>query len=129
MCCAASGAQAWQNRLSDRIRPAPFASSAVDALRPGELAQASVMAALCAVTAIVSVVVPFAAGLALLGTVPTGLLAYRYRLRVLLAATVAAGVIAFLIAGMGGFMGVDPQRLHRWADRNRQTQGAGAHRR
>ncbi|WP_421845143.1 ATP-binding cassette domain-containing protein [Mycobacterium sp.] len=64
------------------------------------------MAALCAVTAIISVVVPFAAGLALLGTVPTGLLAYRYRLRVLLAATVAAGVIAFLIAGLGGFMGV-----------------------
>ncbi|WP_134429249.1 ATP-binding cassette domain-containing protein [Mycobacterium ulcerans] len=75
-------------------------------LRPGELAQASVMAALCAVTAIISVVVPFAAGLALLGTVPTGLLAYRYRLRVLVAATVAAGVIAFLIAGLGGFMGV-----------------------
>jgi energy-coupling factor transport system ATP-binding protein len=44
--------------------------------------------------------------LALLGTVPTGLLAYRYRLRVLLAATVAAGMIAFLIAGMGGFMTV-----------------------
>ena len=64
------------------------------------------MAALCAVTAIISVVVPFAAGLALLGTVPMGLLAYRYRLRVLLAATVAAGVIAFLIAGMGGFMAV-----------------------
>lgn len=75
-------------------------------LRPGELAQASVMAALCAVTAIISVVVPFAAGLALLGTVPTGLLAYRYRLRVLMAATVAAGVIAFLIAGLGGFMAV-----------------------
>lgn len=63
------------------------------------------MAALCAVTAIISVVVPFAAGLALLGTVPTGLLAYRYRLRVLAAATVAAGMIAFLIAGLGGFMG------------------------
>jgi energy-coupling factor transport system ATP-binding protein len=60
------------------------------------------MGALCAVIAIISVVVPFAAGLALLGTVPTGLLAYRYRLRVLLAATVAAGMIAFLIAGMGG---------------------------
>src|SRR5947209_14981943 len=70
------------------------------------MAEASVMAALCAVTAIISVVVPFAAGLALLGTVPMGLLAYRYRLRVLLAATVAAGVIAFLIAGMGGFMAV-----------------------
>src|ERR1700739_3717173 len=75
-------------------------------LRPVELAQASVMGALCAVIAIISVVVPFAAGLALLGTVPTGLLAYRYRLRVLMAATVAAGVIAFLIAGLGGLMTV-----------------------
>jgi energy-coupling factor transport system ATP-binding protein len=64
------------------------------------------MGALCAVIAIISVVVPFAAGLALLGTVPTGLLAYRYRLRVLMAATVAAGMIAFLIAGLGGFMTV-----------------------
>jgi energy-coupling factor transport system ATP-binding protein len=71
-----------------------------------ELAQASVMGALCAVIAIISVIVPFAAGLALLGTVPTGLLAYRYRLRVLIAATVAAGMIAFLIAGLGGFMTV-----------------------
>ena len=64
------------------------------------------LAALCAATAIVSVVVPFAAGLALLGTVPMGLLAYRYRFRVLIAATVAAGMIAFLIAGFGGFMAV-----------------------
>lgn len=64
------------------------------------------MAALAAATAIISVVVPFAAGLALLGTVPMGLLAYRYRLRVLIAATVAAGVIAFLIAGVPGFMAV-----------------------
>jgi energy-coupling factor transport system ATP-binding protein len=64
------------------------------------------MGALCAVIAIISVVVPFAAGLALLGNVPTGLLAYRYRLRVLMAAAVAAGVIAFLIAGLGGFMTV-----------------------
>ncbi|WP_414151980.1 ATP-binding cassette domain-containing protein, partial [Mycobacterium leprae] len=64
------------------------------------------MAALCAVTAIVSVVVPFAAGLALLGTVPMGLLAYRYRFRVLMTAMVAAGVIAFLITGLGGFIAV-----------------------
>jgi energy-coupling factor transport system ATP-binding protein len=75
-------------------------------LQPGELAQASVMAALCAATAIISVVVPFAAGLSLLGTVPMGLLAYRYRLRVLITATVAGGLIAFLIAGMGGWMTV-----------------------
>lgn len=64
------------------------------------------MAALCAATAIIAVVVPFASGLSVLGTVPMGLLAYRYRLRVLLAATVAAGTIAFLIAGMGGMMTV-----------------------
>src|ERR1700753_2894692 len=75
-------------------------------LRPGELAQSSVMAALCAATAILSIVVPFAGALALLGTVPMGLLAYRYRFRVLIASTVAALVIAFLIAGLGGVMGV-----------------------
>lgn len=75
-------------------------------LRPVELAQASIIAALCAAIAIFAVVVPFAAGLALLGTVPMGLLAYRYRVRVLLTATVAGGIIAFLIAGMGGLMTV-----------------------
>ncbi|WIM89332.1 ATP-binding cassette domain-containing protein [Candidatus Mycobacterium wuenschmannii] len=75
-------------------------------LRPGELAQASVMAALCAATAIISIVVPFAGALSLLGTVPMGLLAYRYRIRVLVAATVAAGLIAFLIAGLGGLITV-----------------------
>ena len=64
------------------------------------------MAALCAATAIVAVVVPFAAGVSLLGNVPMGLLVYRYRLRVLIAATVAGATIAFLIAGMGGFMTV-----------------------
>ncbi|BBX15894.1 cobalt ABC transporter ATP-binding protein [Mycolicibacterium duvalii] len=64
------------------------------------------MAALCAAIAIIAVVVPFAAGLSFLGTVPMALLAYRYRLRVLFTATVAGGLIAFLIAGMGGFMTV-----------------------
>lgn len=64
------------------------------------------MAGLCAATAIISIVVPFAGVLALLGTVPMGLLTYRYRLRVLIAAAVAAGIIAFLIAGMGGFLNV-----------------------
>src|SRR5271156_1216028 len=75
-------------------------------LLPGELAQSSVMAALCAATAIISIVVPFAGALSLLGTVPMGLLAYRYRFRVLIAGTVAAGLIAFLIAGLGGLMTV-----------------------
>lgn len=75
-------------------------------LHPVELAHASVMAALTAATAIIAVVVPFAAGLSMLGTVPMGMLAYRFRFRVLIAATVAGATIAFLIAGMGGFMTV-----------------------
>ncbi|OBF25586.1 cobalt ABC transporter ATP-binding protein [Mycobacterium sp. ACS1612] len=84
----------------------PGAPRRAGSLQPVELAQASVMAALCAATAIIAVVVPFAAGVSLLGTVPMGLLAYRYRFRVLIAATVAGAVIAFLIAGLGGFMTV-----------------------
>jgi energy-coupling factor transport system ATP-binding protein len=86
--------------------PTPSQPRRAGSLQPGELAQASVMAALCAATAIIAVVVPFAAALSLLGTVPMGLLAYRYRLRVLIAATVAGATIAFLIAGMGGMMSV-----------------------
>ena len=75
-------------------------------MKPDELAHAAIMAALCAATAIIAVVVPFAAGLSVLGTVPMGLLAYRHRFRVLVAATVAGGIIAFLIAGFGGLMTV-----------------------
>ncbi|MDT5145347.1 MAG: energy-coupling factor transport system ATP-binding protein [Mycobacterium sp.] len=60
-------------------------------MRPGELAQASVMGELCAVTPMLSVIVPSGGGPAPLGTVPTGLLAFRYRLRVLIAVSVAAG--------------------------------------
>ena len=68
------------------------------------MAQASVMAALAAALSIISVVIPFAGGLSLLTTVPMGLLGYRYRLRVLVAATFAASVVAFLIAGVSGLM-------------------------
>src|SRR6476661_8145605 len=92
----------WQNRAMTATEPS--AARRAGSLHPVELAQASVMAALCAATAIVAVA--FAAGVSLLGTVPMGLLAYRYRLRVLIAATIAGAVIAFLIAGMGGFMTV-----------------------
>ncbi|MEZ0350550.1 ABC transporter ATP-binding protein [Mycobacterium sp. pR1184] len=59
------------------------------------------MGALCAVTAIIAAVIPFAQGFGVLGTVPMGLLAYRFRPRVLIASAVAATVIAFLISGMG----------------------------
>src|ERR1700752_2728296 len=72
-------------------------------LRPHELAQASVMGALCAAVAIIAVVLPHAGGLGLLGAVPMGLLAYRYRIRVLITATFAAAVIGFLVVGLSGF--------------------------
>ena len=61
------------------------------------------MGALCAAIAIIAVVLPHAGGLGLLGAVPMGLLAYRYRIRVLITATVAAGVIGFLVVGLSGF--------------------------
>ncbi|MDT5233121.1 MAG: energy-coupling factor transport system ATP-binding protein, partial [Mycobacterium sp.] len=64
------------------------------------------MGALCAAIAIIAVVLPHAGGLGLLGTVPMGLLSYRYRIRVLITATVAAGVIGFLVVGLSGFMTV-----------------------
>jgi energy-coupling factor transporter ATP-binding protein EcfA2 len=66
------------------------------------MAHASVMGALCAAIAIIAVVVPHAGGLGLLGTVPMGLLAYRYRVRVVITATVAAVVIGFLVVGLSG---------------------------
>ena len=68
------------------------------------MAQAAVTGALSAALAIVSIVVPFASGVSLLVAVPMGLLGYRYRLRVLLAAAFAAATITFLIAGISGFM-------------------------
>jgi len=68
------------------------------------MAQAAVTGALSAALAIVSIVVPFAGGVSLLVAVPMGLLGYRYRLRVLLAAAFAAATITFLIAGVSGFM-------------------------
>jgi energy-coupling factor transport system ATP-binding protein len=61
------------------------------------------MGALCAAIAIIAVVLPHAGGLGLLGAVPMGLLAYRYRIRVVITATVAAGVIGFLVVGLSGF--------------------------
>jgi energy-coupling factor transport system ATP-binding protein len=94
----------WQNR--EMAQTGGGAPRRAGSMKPDELAHAAVMAALCAATAIISVVVPFAAGLSVLGTVPMGLLAYRHRFRVLVAATVAGGTIAFLIAGFGGLMTV-----------------------
>ncbi|ETZ88846.1 ATPase component of various ABC-type transport systems with duplicated ATPase domain protein [Mycobacteroides abscessus MAB_030201_1075] len=58
-------------------------------LKPDELAQAAVMAALTAAMVIVGIALPILGAVQLLGAVPMGLLGYRYRIRVLLAAAVA----------------------------------------
>ena len=71
-------------------------------MRPVEMAQAAVMAALCAATSILSALIPLIAWLSLLGMVPMGLLAYRYRFRAFVGGTVAGSVIAFVAAGDGG---------------------------
>jgi energy-coupling factor transport system permease/ATP-binding protein len=76
--------------------------SAVRGMAPAEMAQAAVIAALVAAAAILGTVIPFAGALSVLGSVPMGLLAYRYRLSVLVAATVAGCTIAFLVAGAEG---------------------------
>lgn len=74
----------------------------VRGVAPAEMAQAAVIAALVAAAAILGTVIPFAGALAVLGSVPMGLLAYRYRLSVLVVATVAGCTIAFLVAGAEG---------------------------
>ncbi|QLL07797.1 ATP-binding cassette domain-containing protein [Mycobacterium vicinigordonae] len=76
------------------------------ALRPNELAHAAVIGALSAVIVIIAVVIPFTQSLGVLGVVLPGLLAFRHRLRVVVAATVAAAVITFLITGLGGVLAI-----------------------
>lgn len=78
-------------------------SVGTDSLRPHELAHASVLGGLCAAIAITAVALPHAGWLGLLGAVPMGLLAYRFRVRVVLTASVAAGVVGFLTVGLSGF--------------------------
>lgn len=76
--------------------------STVRGVTPAEMAQAAVIAALVAAAAILGTIIPFLGALSVLGTVPMGLLAYRYRFSVLVVSTVAGCTIAFLIAGAEG---------------------------
>ncbi|MFA4082472.1 DUF2232 domain-containing protein [Mycobacteroides salmoniphilum] len=73
-------------------------------MQPAELAQAAMTAALMGAIAVVSIVLPGAVVFAWLGAVPMGVLCYRHRVRVALAACVAASLISFLIAGFGGLV-------------------------
>jgi hypothetical protein len=73
----------YRDDVDDCQTPLMGVSGQARSLQPSELAHASVMGALCAAIAIIAVVLPHAGGLGLLGAVPMGLLAYRYRIRAL----------------------------------------------
>jgi len=75
-------------------------------MQPAELAQAAMTAALMGAIGVASIVIPGAVVFAWLGAVPMGVLSFRHRLGVGLAAAVAAGLIGFLVAGFGGLISV-----------------------
>ena len=71
------------------------------ALRPIELATASVLAALAVVLTVAGWFLPHLGVIAALAVVPLGVVAHRHRLRALLVATFSASVLCFLVAGTG----------------------------
>ncbi len=84
-------------------RPRPRRSSRRPnggALRPVEIADAGVFAALAVVIVSVGTFLPHLGVLQLLGAVPFGIVGLRNRVRAVLAATVAAAFVAFLVAGL-----------------------------
>ncbi|WP_406236114.1 DUF2232 domain-containing protein [Nocardia sp. NBC_01009] len=75
-------------------------------LRPIELATGAVLGGVTVGLVTIGSVIPFAAGLQLVAAVPLGLLAYRYRLRALLTATIAAALVTFVAAGIAPAIGL-----------------------
>ncbi|HWE56458.1 MAG TPA: ATP-binding cassette domain-containing protein [Acidimicrobiales bacterium] len=76
-------------------------SRASGPLRPIELATASVLAALAVVLTVVGWFLPHLTLIAAFAVVPLGVVSHHYRLRALLAATFAAILLSFLVAGTG----------------------------
>lgn len=75
-------------------------------LRPVEVATAAVLAGVTVALSVIAVVIPVAGALGLLAAVPMGIVAQRHRPRAVLAATVAATVVAFMVAGTSALGGV-----------------------
>ena len=69
------------------------------ALRPAEIANAGVFSALAVVIVSVGTFLPHLGVIQLLSAVPFAIVGFRNRLRAVVAATVAAGFVAFLVAG------------------------------
>ena len=70
-------------------------------LRPIELATAAVMGAVTVILVLAGWLVPHASALMELGVVPMAVVGHRHRPRAVVAAAVAAGTVAFLVAGTG----------------------------
>jgi energy-coupling factor transport system ATP-binding protein len=70
-------------------------------LRPIELATAAVLALPTVILTVIGWFLPHLSVVAAFGVVPLGVVAYRHRLRALLAAAFAAAVLSFLVAGPG----------------------------
>ena len=75
-------------------------------LRPLELATASVLAGLSVVLTVVAWFLPHLSAVAAFAVVPLGVVAHHHRLRALAAATFAAVVLSFLVAGVGAAINI-----------------------
>ena len=75
-------------------------------LRPIELASAAVMAGVSVVLTVIGWLLPHLSLIAAFAVVPLGLVAYRYRLRAMVAAAIAAALLSFLVAGTGTFSNI-----------------------
>ncbi|MFR9767830.1 ATP-binding cassette domain-containing protein [Nocardia sp. SC052] len=78
----------------------PGGSDVRGPLRPIELATGAVLGGAAVGLVTIGSVIPFAAALQLVGAVPIGLIAHRFRLRALVTATIAATLVTFVAAGM-----------------------------
>lgn len=77
-------------------------------LRPIELATASVLGTMAVVLTVAGWFLPHLSVVAAFAVVPFGVLAHHHRLRALAAATVAAAVLSFLVAGTGTVTNILP---------------------
>ncbi|MDO2970935.1 ABC transporter ATP-binding protein [Mycobacteroides abscessus] len=82
----------------------PINDKAHGPLKPNELAQSSVLAALTATIVVIGTSLPFLGPLRMLALVPMGVVGYRCRLRALATATISAAAIAFAMGGLRGVM-------------------------
>lgn len=81
-------------------------SRATGPLRPIELATTSVLASLAVVLTVVGWFLPHLSLIAAFAVVPLGVISHHHRLRALLAATFAAALLSFLVAGTGSVANV-----------------------